>query len=105
MYAIVQTGGKQLKVAVGQTVQVEKLVGDVGTMVSLNDVLLVAEGDKMSVGLPKVAGASVTAKIVAHTKGDKIVIFKKRRRQNSRRKNGHRQHLTTLQVTAIAAGK
>ena len=105
MYAIVQTGGKQLKVAVGQTVQVEKLVGDVGTMVSLNDVLLVAEGDKMSVGLPKVVGASVTAKIVAHTKGDKIVIFKKRRRQNSRRKNGHRQHLTTLEVTAIAAGK
>ena len=105
MYAIVKSGGKQLKVATGQRVQVEKLTGDVGSTVQLTDVLLVADGQTLTVGAPLVAGASVTAKIVEHFKGEKVIIFKKRRRQNSRRKNGHRQLVTTLEITGIKSGK
>jgi large subunit ribosomal protein L21 len=105
MYAIVKSGGKQLKVAPGQRVQVEKLLGDVGSSVTLTNVLLVANGSTLTVGAPLVAGASVTAKIVEHFKGEKVIIFKKRRRQNSRRKNGHRQLITTLEITGIKAGK
>jgi large subunit ribosomal protein L21 len=105
MYAIVKSGGKQLKVAPGQRVQVEKLTGDVGSTVQLTDVLLVADGQTLTVGAPLVAGASVSATIMAQAKGEKVIIFKKRRRQNSRRKNGHRQLITTLEITGIKAGK
>lgn len=103
MYAIVMCGGKQLKVAQGDKVAVEKMDGDAGSAVVLDQVMLVANGDKITVGAPFVKGAKVKAEVVEHAKGKKVIIFKKRRRQNSRRKNGHRQTLTTLKITGIEA--
>jgi len=103
MYAIVMCGGKQLKVAQGDKVAVEKMDGDAGSAVVLDQVMLVANGDKVTVGAPFVKGAKVKAEVVEHAKGKKVIIFKKRRRQNSRRKNGHRQTLTTLKITGIEA--
>ncbi len=100
MFAVIQTGGKQYKVASGDVIRVEKLAGEAGSEVVLDQVLMV--GDK--IGLPVVAGASVKATVVAQARGPKIIIFKKRRRQNSRRKNGHRQDLTILRITDITAG-
>jgi large subunit ribosomal protein L21 len=103
MYAIIQTGGKQLKVAVGDTVTVEKLIADKGAKVSLDKVLLVADGSKLSVGAPFLSGASVAAEVVEQGRNDKVIIFKKKRRQNYRRKKGHRQHHTVLKITGIKA--
>ncbi|EME70670.1 50S ribosomal protein L21 [Paramagnetospirillum caucaseum] len=100
MFAVIQTGGKQYKVASGDVIRVEKLGGEAGAEVVLDQVLMV--GDK--IGAPVVAGASVKATVVAQARGEKIIIFKKRRRQNSRRKNGHRQDLTILRITDISAG-
>jgi large subunit ribosomal protein L21 len=100
MFAVIQTGGKQYKVAKDDVIRVEKLAGEAGAEVVLDQVLLV--GDK--IGAPVVAGASVTATVVAQARGEKVIIFKKRRRQNSRRKNGHRQDLTILRITDISAG-
>jgi len=100
MFAVIQTGGKQYKVAKDDVIRVEKLAGEAGAEVVLDQVLMV--GDK--IGAPVVAGAKVTATVVAQARGPKIIIFKKRRRQNSRRKNGHRQDLTILRITDIAAG-
>jgi len=102
MYAIVMCGGKQLKVAQGEQVSVELLEGEVGSKVVLDKVLLVADGDKISVGSPLLASAKVNAEVVSHGKGKKVIIFKKRRRQNSRRKNGHRQSNTVIKITGIA---
>lgn len=97
MFAVVRTGGKQYRVAADDEITVEKLEGDAGTKVQL-DVLLVADGDTL-----KDAGkAKVTAEIVAHNKGDKVIIFKKKRRHNYRRKNGHRQQQTVLKILSIA---
>lgn len=100
MFAVIQTGGKQYKVAKDDVIRVEKLAGEAGEQVVLDQVLMV--GDK--IGAPTVAGASVTATVVAQARGPKLIVFKKRRRQNSRRKNGHRQDLTILRITDIAAG-
>jgi len=100
MFAVIQTGGKQYKVASGDVIRVEKLAGDAGAEVVLDQVLMV--GDK--IGAPVVDGASVKATVVAQARGEKIIVFKKRRRQNSRRKNGHRQDLTILRITDISAG-
>ncbi len=100
MFAVIQTGGKQYKVAKDDVIRVEKLAGEAGEQVVLDQVLMV--GDK--IGAPIVAGASVTATVVAQARGPKLIVFKKRRRQNSRRKNGHRQDLTILRITDIAAG-
>jgi large subunit ribosomal protein L21 len=100
MFAVIQTGGKQYKVASGDVIRVEKLAGEAGSELVLDQVLMV--GDK--IGAPVVAGASVKATVVAQARGEKIIIFKKRRRQNSRRKNGHRQDLTILRITDISAG-
>ena len=100
MFAVIQTGGKQYKVVKDDVIRVEKLAGEAGAEVVLDQVLMV--GDK--IGAPIVAGAKVTATVVAQARGPKIIIFKKRRRQNSRRKNGHRQDLTILRITDIAAG-
>ncbi len=97
MFAVVRTGGKQYRVATDDQITVEKLDGDAGSKVEL-DVLLVSDG-----GALKDAGkAKVTAEIVAHNKGDKVIIFKKRRRHNYRRKNGHRQQQTVLKILSIA---
>ncbi|RAU21915.1 50S ribosomal protein L21 [Paramagnetospirillum kuznetsovii] len=100
MFAVIQTGGKQYKVASGDVIRVEKLAGEAGAEVVLDQVLMV--GDK--IGAPNVDGAQVKATVVAQARGEKVIVFKKRRRQNSRRKNGHRQDLTILRITDISAG-
>ncbi len=99
MFAIIKTGGKQYRVTEGDLLQVEKLEGEEGGSVTFDQVL--AAGDK--IGAPLVEGASVTAEIVDQGRGRKVIVFKKRRRQNSRRKNGHRQFITTVKITAINA--
>jgi len=102
MYAVVQTGGKQYRVAKDEVVIVERLAGEAGDKISLDQVLMVGEtGGAASVGAPLVDKASVTAEIIEQTRGDKIIVFKKQRRQNHRRKYGHRQDLTVLRVTDI----
>jgi large subunit ribosomal protein L21 len=105
MYAVIQTGGKQVRVEPGKTVLVEKLEGDVGTQIVFDQVLLVSSGDggQVTVGKPHVAGAKVTAEIVKQTRGDKLVVFKFRLRKNYVRRNGHRQDLTAVKIAAIQA--
>ena len=103
MYAVIQTGGKQYRVEPGKTVVVEKLDGDEGTDVVFDQVLLVSSGDggSVSVGKPTVAGAKVTGSIVEQGRGEKLVVFKFRRRKNYVRKNGHRQDYTAVKIAAI----
>ena len=105
MYAVIQTGGKQYRVEPGKTITVEKLVGEAGAQVVFDQVLLVSSGDggSVTVGKPLVAGAKVTAEIVEQTRGDKLVVFKFRRRKNYVRRNGHRQDVTVVKVAAINA--
>ncbi|MFW5877393.1 MAG: 50S ribosomal protein L21 [Myxococcota bacterium] len=102
MYAVIQTGGKQYRISEGDTLRVEKLAGDVGAEVQFGEVLMLG-GDKVAVGKPYVSGAKVTAKITAQDRAKKIIVFKKRRRQNYRRKRGHRQPFTELKITGIRA--
>ncbi|MEL7490300.1 MAG: 50S ribosomal protein L21 [Pseudomonadota bacterium] len=104
MYAVVKTGGKQYRVAKDDILRIERLPGDEGDTITLSDVLIVGEGDDVTVGSPLVDGASVAAEIVRQMRDKKVVIFKKRRRQNYRRKKGHRQHLTEVKVTDILTG-
>ncbi len=101
MYAVVKTGGKQYRVAKDDVIKIERLPGEAGEIVTLHEVLMLGEGGDVKVGAPFIAGASVAGEIVEQARGDKIVIFKKRRRQNYRRKKGHRQLLTVLKVTDI----
>ncbi len=101
MFAIVKTGGKQYTVAENDVIVVEKLAGDAGSEIKLEDVLLVGAEGKTTVGTPLVSGASVTAEIIEQGKGDKVVIFKKKRRQNYRRTKGHRQEQTVLRIKSI----
>ncbi len=103
MYAVIATGGKQYKVTQGETLRVEKLDGEEGSTVKLDNVLMVADGDKVEVGTPTLAKASVTAKITAHGRGDKVEIIKFRRRKHSRSQMGHRQSYTEIEVTEIKA--
>ena len=103
MYAVIKTGGKQYKVEQGLTLRVEKLEGEKGTALSFSEVLLVADGDKVTVGAPTVAGATVQAEIVAQERGEKLVVFKFRRRKAYRRRNGHRQSYTAIKITSIQA--
>jgi large subunit ribosomal protein L21 len=105
MYAVIKTGGKQYRVKAGDLLVVEKLDGDAGAEVSFDQVLAVGEGAEVMLGAPLVAGALVTATLVETRKGEKIKIFKKRRRQGYRRTGGHRQPESVLRVTAIAGGK
>ena len=97
MFAIVRTGGKQYRVAAGDRIVVEKIAGEAGEAISLADVLLAGDGG----ALQDVAGLTVSAEIVAQAKADKVIVFKKRRRHNYRRRNGHRQQHTILKITAI----
>jgi large subunit ribosomal protein L21 len=97
MYAVIKTGGKQYRVSKDDILFIEKIDAEAGKTVTLNEVLMV--GDK--IGTPFVSGASVTATVLEQKKGDKIIIFKKKRRQNYRRKNGHRQNLTVIKITDI----
>jgi len=103
MFAVIRTGGKQYKVAAGDVIQVEKLAGEAGQTVTLDEVLMVSDAGNTTVGTPLVAKAAVTAEVVAQARGPKIIVFKKKRRQNYRRKNGHRQDLTVLRITGIQA--
>jgi large subunit ribosomal protein L21 len=100
MYAVIKTGGKQYKVAQGDKVRVEKLAGNVGDSVTFGEVLLLG-GESIKIGQPVVAGAKVEAKIVAQDRAKKIIVFKFRRRKNYRRKAGHRQPFTALEITGI----
>jgi large subunit ribosomal protein L21 len=102
MYAVIKTGGKQYRVHEGEKLRVEKLEGDVGSEVTLSEVLMLG-GEKVVVGKPNVSGASVVAEIVAQDRAKKIIVFKMRRRKNYRRKAGHRQPYTELRIKRIAA--
>ena len=103
MFAVVKTGGKQYKVAPNDVIKVEKLSGDAGSSVDLANVLMLGDGEDLTVGAPTVDGAVVRAEVLEQTKGDKVVVFKKKRRQGYRRTRGHRQELTVLRVTDILA--
>ena len=101
-YAVIRTGGKQYRVEPGQLVRVERLTGEVGAPIEFTEVLLTADDAAVRVGTPLVAGARVRAEIVAQGRARKILVYKKKRRKNYRRRRGHRQTITTLRVTAIA---
>jgi len=105
MFAIIRTGGKQYKVAKDDLIAVEKLAGDPGATIELAEVLMVGDGATVATGAPLLDGASVSATLVEHRRADKIIVFKKKRRHNYRRKNGHRQHQTLLRITEIRAGR
>jgi len=104
MFAVVRTGGKQYRVAENDVIVVEKLDGDAGEVIVLGDVLAVGDDKAQTIGTPTVSGASVAAQVLEQTRGDKIIVFKKKRRQGYRRKRGHRQQLTALRVTEILTG-
>lgn len=104
MYAIIKTGGKQYRVSAGEKVRVETLDAEVGSEVVLDQVLMVADGDKVTLGKPLLAGAAVKATVVAHGRGDKVRIFKHRRRKHYQKHAGHRQNYTEIQISGISAG-
>jgi large subunit ribosomal protein L21 len=105
MYAVIATGGKQYRVQEGETIQVEKLAADAGASVTFDEVLLVAAGGSsdVKIGTPLLAGAKVTAEVVANGRGEKLIIYKYRRRKGYRRKTGHRQPFTAVKITGISA--
>ena len=103
MFAVIRTGGKQYKVSKDDVITVERLAGDAGAKLEFTDVLAIGEGPDTTFGTPIVAGARVMAAVLEQTKGDKIIVFKKSRRKNYRRKRGHRQQLTVLRITDISA--
>ena len=102
MYALVKTGGKQYRVAKDDTILVERIAADEGAQVILDDVVMLGDGDKVTIGTPTVAGAAVSATVMRQTRGPKIIIFRRKRRKNHRRTQGHRQDLTLLRITDIA---
>jgi large subunit ribosomal protein L21 len=104
MFAVIRTGGKQYKVAPNDVIFVEKLPGEAGASIELDDVLMVGDDAGITTGTPALGGAHVTATVLEHKRDDKVIIFKKKRRHNYRRKNGHRQHLTVLRITDIVTG-
>ena len=104
MFAVIRTGGKQYKVSKDDIITVEKLAGDAGAKLEFTDVLAIGEGPDTTFGTPLVEGARVKAAVLEQTKGDKIIVFKKSRRKNYRRKRGHRQQLTVLRITELSAG-
>jgi large subunit ribosomal protein L21 len=103
MFAVIKAQGKQFKVAQGDTLTVDRLKGEEGAKIALGEVLMLIDGGKTTIGTPLVSGAKVEAEIVGHERGDKIKVFKKRRRKNYHRTRGHRQDLTTVKITAITA--
>ena len=102
MYAVVKTGGKQYKVAPGEKLKVEQIPADVGAVVILDQVLMVGEGESVRLGQPTVAGATVKATVVAHGRGEKVKIFKMRRRKHYQKHQGHRQNYTEIRIDSIA---
>ena len=103
-YAIIRTGGKQFRVEPGKTIRIPTLVGEAGSSVEFNDVLLGSDGNNVRTGVPTLAGARVTGEIVKHGRGDKIVVFKFKRRKNYSRKQGHRQGFTEVRINDISLG-
>jgi len=103
-YAIIRTGGKQFRAEAGKTLRIPSLMGDAGTTVEFNEVLLGSDGTTTRTGVPTLSGATVTAEIVKHGKDDKIVVFKFKRRKNYARKQGHRQKFTEVRITDIVLG-
>ena len=103
MYAIVEIAGQQFKVAKDQKVYVHRLQGEEGSKVTFDNVLLLDESGNVTIGAPAIEGASVTAQILSHLKGDKVIVFKKKRRKGYRKKNGHRQSFSEIQIESISA--
>ena len=103
MYAVFQSGGKQHRVSEGQTLRLEKLDAETGASIEFDSVLLVANGEEVTVGAPFVSGGKVTAEVVTHGRGDKVKIVKFRRRKHSRKQAGHRQWFTEVKITGISA--
>ena len=101
MFAVIKTGGKQYRVAADDKITIEKLPAEAGATVTFEEVLMVGDGDKATIGTPLVAGASVAGEVVEQTRGDKVRIFKKKRRKHYRRSGGHRQQLTVVKITDI----
>ncbi|KAA2236413.1 50S ribosomal protein L21 [Salinarimonas soli] len=104
MFAVIKTGGKQYRVAAQDVITIQKLEAQPGETVTFGEVLMVTRDGSTDVGAPTIAGASVSGEVVKQTRGDKVIAFKKRRRQNSRRKRGHRQDFTVVRITDIALG-
>jgi large subunit ribosomal protein L21 len=102
MYAVVKTGGKQYRVSSGEKLKVEQILADVGAEIVLDQVLMVADGEAVTMGAPLVQGASVTAKVVAHGRGEKVLVYKMRRRKHYRKSQGHRQNYTEIEILGIA---
>jgi large subunit ribosomal protein L21 len=103
MYAVIKTGGKQYRVIKGETLKIETVVGDVGSAIVLDKVLMVGDGDKLSVGKPLLTGATVSATIVSNGRHDKVKIFKMRRRKHYQKHQGHRQNYTEIRIDGISA--
>ena len=103
MYAVIKTGGKQYRVAAGEKIKVEQIPADIGSEVVLDQVLMVANGDDVTMGTPLVGGATVKAKVVSHGRGEKVHIYKMRRRKHYRKSQGHRQNYTEIEILGIAA--
>jgi large subunit ribosomal protein L21 len=103
MYAGVKTGGKQYRVSAGDKLRIEQIPADVGAEIVLSEVLLVASGDDLRMGTPMLSGAAVTAKVVSHGRGDKVRIFKMRRRKHYRKSQGHRQNYTEIEIVGISS--
>ena len=102
MYAVIKSGGKQYRVTAGEKLKVEQIPADIGAEIVLGDVLMVANGENVTLGTPLVSGASVTAKVVGHGRGEKVRIFKMRRRKHYRKTQGHRQNYTEIEILGIA---
>ncbi len=103
MYAVVKTGGKQYRVTAGQKLKVEQIPAEVGAEITLDQVLMVGEGESVKIGAPLVAGAAIKATVVSHGRHDKVKIFKMRRRKHYQKRQGHRQNYTELRIDSIAA--
>jgi large subunit ribosomal protein L21 len=103
MYAVIKTGGKQYRVSSGEKIKVEQLAAEVGSQITIDTVLMVADGDKVSIGKPLVKGATVKATVVDQGRGEKVRVFKMRRRKQSKKEQGHRQNFTEIQVDKISA--
>ncbi len=101
MFAVIRTGGKQYKVAKDDVITVEKLAGEPGAVVEFGEVLMIGDGAEVAAGAPLLAGAAVSATVVEQSRAAKIIVFKKKRRKNYRRKKGHRQYQTVLRITEI----
>jgi len=102
MYAVVKTGGKQYRVSAGEKLRIEQIGADVGQEIVLDQVLLVADGEALRMGAPLVSGATVKARVLSHGRGDKVHIFKMRRRKHYRKSQGHRQNYTEIEILGIA---